>query len=148
MEILRYWTFCIQFRHFKLGCEFCDACLFQLYHEVEHYVREYVFVNVRVLALIPTLGRRRRVLFRTRGHPPPPPPPSPPSPPSPPPSPPSPPPVPSPPPAVALTDATFTDAISACLAEAADTGLCTVYGSESGYGTMPNWGRVTGDGYV
>ena len=71
--------------------------------------------------------------------PPPPPPPSPPSPPSPPPSPPSPPPVPSPPPAVALTDATFTDAISACLDEAADTGLCTVYGAESGYGTMPNW---------
>ena len=41
--------------------------------------------------------------------------------------------------AVQLTDATFSDAISACLDEAADTGLCTVYGAESGYGTMPNW---------
>ena len=41
--------------------------------------------------------------------------------------------------AAQLTDATFSDAISACLDEASDTGLCTVYGSESGYGTMPNW---------
>ena len=40
----------------------------------------------------------------------------------------------------ALTDATFTNAITACLSESGCvTGECPNYGSSSGYGTMPNW---------
>ena len=33
----------------------------------------------------------------------------------------------------------FDNAITGCLAEQPVTGLCTTYGTESGYGTMPNW---------
>ena len=49
---------------------------------------------------------------------------------------------------VALTDATFSTAISSCLGEseaAAMGGLCTSYGVTSGFGTMPDWntGLVT-----
>ena len=33
----------------------------------------------------------------------------------------------------------FDNAITGCLAEQSVTGLCTTYGTESGYGTMPNW---------
>ena len=70
---------------------------------------------------------------------------------SPPPPPPPPPtttvPIASPPPPMepvasvkALTDATFTIAITACLSESGCvTGECPNYGSSSGYGTMPNW---------
>ena len=70
---------------------------------------------------------------------------------SPPPPPPPPPtttvPIASPPPPMepvasvkALTDATFTNAITACLSESGCvTGECPNYGSSSGYGTMPNW---------
>ena len=70
---------------------------------------------------------------------------------SPPPPPPPPPtttvPIASPPPPIepvasvkALTDATFTIAITACLSESGCvTGECPNYGSSSGYGTMPNW---------
>jgi len=38
-----------------------------------------------------------------------------------------------------LTDATFSTAITNCLAEQPVTGLCTSYGASSGFGTMPNW---------
>ena len=49
---------------------------------------------------------------------------------------------------IALTDATFSTAISSCLGEseaAAVDGLCTSYGVTSGFGTMPDWntGLVT-----
>ena len=49
---------------------------------------------------------------------------------------------------VALTDATFSTAISSCLGEseaAAVGGLCTSYGVASGFGAMPDWdvGEVT-----
>ena len=49
---------------------------------------------------------------------------------------------------VALTDATFSTAISSCLGEseaAAVDGLCTSYGVASGFGAMPDWdvGEVT-----